>query len=116
MKNSKHSIFIIALSVLLLVFATSSCDQAINSDKLTTEQTTTISDELTTEQTTTISDEQEVTSPHEHAWSDWSTVSQPSCNATGKQERTCACGEKETKTLDATPNSHSGTNVCNICG
>ena len=104
MKNSKHSIFIIALSVLLLVFATSSCDQATGSD------------ELTTEQTTTISDEQEVTSSHEHAWSEWSTVSQPSCNATGKQERTCACGEKETKTLDATPNAHSGTNVCNTCG
>ena len=39
--------------------------------------------------------------PHNHTWSEWVTVSQPSCTEKGTQEMSCECGEKETQSIDA---------------
>ncbi len=38
---------------------------------------------------------------HTHDFGQWQTVQEASCTAPGSQERTCACGEKETKTVAA---------------
>ncbi len=38
-----------------------------------------------------------VTDDHTHFFGSWKTVKAATCIATGTQERTCACGEKETK-------------------
>ena len=38
---------------------------------------------------------------HEHAWGDWKTVTEATCTTAGLQERTCECGEKETKQIPA---------------
>ncbi len=38
-------------------------------------------------------------SDHEHLWSEWNTLENASCIQEGKQERSCSCGEKETKTI-----------------
>ena len=40
---------------------------------------------------------------HEHVWSEWETVQEATCSAEGKQERTCECGEKETKIIEYKP-------------
>ena len=39
--------------------------------------------------------------PHVHAWSEWNVTLAATCTADGAQERTCACGEKESQTLNA---------------
>ena len=39
---------------------------------------------------------------HVHAFSEWTTVKDSTCTVKGEQERTCSCGEKETKSIDAT--------------
>ncbi len=36
---------------------------------------------------------------HEHAWSEWETVTAPTCTAEGLQRRFCACGETETNPI-----------------
>lgn len=38
---------------------------------------------------------------HTHEWSEWETTTYPSVFETGLAERTCECGDKETKVLDA---------------
>ena len=34
-----------------------------------------------------------------HSWSEWNVTTQPTCENTGLNERTCACGKTETKVL-----------------
>ena len=40
-------------------------------------------------------------SAHQHNWSEWTRVKEPTCTEQGKDERTCACGQKETRVLPA---------------
>lgn len=40
---------------------------------------------------------------HVHFFSSWETVKKATCTDTGLEERTCACGEKETKQASLTP-------------
>lgn len=39
---------------------------------------------------------------HVHAFGEWTTVKDSTCTVKGEQERICSCGEKETKSIDAT--------------
>lgn len=39
--------------------------------------------------------------PHEHSFGDWTEVKAPTCTEKGKEERVCACGEKEERDVDA---------------
>ena len=39
---------------------------------------------------------------HVHAFGEWTTVKDATCTVKGEQERICSCGEKETKSIDAT--------------
>jgi LPXTG-motif cell wall-anchored protein len=39
--------------------------------------------------------------PHKHSWSEWKVTKEATCTDEGKMTRTCACGEKETKKIDA---------------
>lgn len=41
------------------------------------------------------------TLPHEHSYGDWQTVKVPTCTENGKEERSCECGEKETRDVKA---------------
>ena len=38
---------------------------------------------------------------HEHTFDAWKVVEKPTCLADGTEERTCKCGEKEARTVDA---------------
>lgn len=38
---------------------------------------------------------------HEHSWGEWKIVTEPTCILDGTQEKTCACGEKETRSIGA---------------
>ncbi|MBQ8388783.1 MAG: serine protease [Clostridia bacterium] len=38
---------------------------------------------------------------HEHEYGEWTTVKEATCVEQGTMERTCECGEKETKSIDA---------------
>jgi len=70
---SKKLLLIIAL-MLTLVFVFASCDNAA-----------------------TPSDTPSDTPSHTHSYSEWTIVKEATCTSEGIQERTCACGEKETK-------------------
>ena len=38
---------------------------------------------------------------HKHSWGEWTVTKEATCTEDGVQERTCACGEKQTKTIKA---------------
>ena len=42
-----------------------------------------------------------VESNHKHKYGDWTQVKAPTCEEKGEQERVCACGDKQTKEIDA---------------
>ena len=52
---------------------------------------------------------------HTHAWSEWEETEAPTCKD-GEETRTCACGEEETRVLDAIANhSYGPGNRCTVC-
>lgn len=61
-------------------------------------------DAPTTDAPTT--DEQATSEPeteaHAHAFGEWLTITEATCSTEGLLERACACGEKETQTVDTT--------------
>ena len=42
-----------------------------------------------------------VPSDHKHSYGEWTQVKAPTCEEKGEQERVCACGDKQTKAIDA---------------
>lgn len=40
--------------------------------------------------------------PHQHAWSEWQTTTNATCNSKGEKRRTCECGEVETQEIAQT--------------
>ena len=42
---------------------------------------------------------------HTHSFSEWETVTEPTCTAFGVQKRTCECSYEEVKTLEALPHT-----------
>ena len=69
------------------------------------EETTAEVTEEIIEDTTAEITEEVTEPPHEHLWSEWATISAPSCVSDGKEERSCACGQKESKTVAAVGHS-----------
>ena len=62
------------------------------------------SDEALTKE---ITKEETVTSATGHVWSEWTTVTEPTCTDEGRAERNCSvCGEQETKVLPINKNAH----------
>ena len=67
--------------------------------------------ETTEPEETTAPEPEETTTPepetsapiHTHAWGDWVIVLEATCTDTGSQERTCACGNKETQPVAKLP-------------
>ena len=43
----------------------------------------------------------ETTVPHTHAYGVWTVTKAAACTSTGTEERTCACGDKQTRTIQA---------------
>ena len=39
--------------------------------------------------------------PHTHSWSGWKQAKAPTCTSAGEETRTCSCGAKETRTVNA---------------
>lgn len=39
--------------------------------------------------------------PHTHSWSGWNQSKAPTCTANGEEVRTCSCGAKESRTVNA---------------
>ena len=57
--------------------------------------------------TTTDKPQDTETTPHQHAFSEWTTVREATCTEDGLQERTCECGEKETQSIDKVPHTEA---------
>ena len=45
------------------------------------------------------------TKAHTHAFGEWTTAKEATCTEMGQRERVCACGERETKTIDKLPHT-----------
>ncbi len=43
---------------------------------------------------------------HQHTFGDWAVAKAPGCETTGREERSCACGETESRTLAALGHSY----------
>ena len=87
----KKSLWIMLILAIASLLALSSCD-VIN--KLQPPNDTTSG--------TTDNTPESESDAHVHAFSEWTTVKNATCTEKGKQERSCTCGEKETKSIDAT--------------
>ena len=46
------------------------------------------------------------TPPHTHSFGEWQTATAATCTSAGEEERTCSCGEKETRTISATGHTY----------
>ena len=53
--------------------------------------------------------------PHTHSFGEWEVVTPATCEAEGEEQRVCACGEKETRTLPARGHNYVD-GVCTRCG
>ena len=49
---------------------------------------------------------------HEHVFSDWFTINEPTCTESGLEKRTCSCGYEETRLID--PLNHNYSNEWTI--
>ncbi len=79
--------------------ATTDEPNVITSGDVTTDEpnVTTNGDVTTKEPDETTAPE---TEPHVHAFGEWKTVKLATCTEKGSEERICACGEKETQSID----------------
>ena len=84
---------------------TTSPETTVVSETTTTPETTAIPETTTAPETTVISETtttpETTEPPHVHFWGDWITVLNATCTESGKQERSCECGEKENKVISA---------------
>lgn len=71
----KKSLWIVSLLVLICAFALSACDDTNRKNQ---------------------------NEDHVHAFGEWTIVKDATCTVKGEEERSCSCGEKETKGIDAT--------------
>ena len=55
----------------------------------------------TTAKPTETTKPEETTAPHTHTYSTWKIAKAPTCTASGTEQRTCACGDKQTRTVTA---------------
>lgn len=75
MKTAKKLALFVCLALLMCAMMFTACDSSKTTD--------------------------ETTSSHVHVFGEWATVKKATCIEKGEQERTCACGEKENKIIDA---------------
>jgi len=87
----KKTLWLGLILLIVCVFAFSSCDSG------DTPQTPNDTPSGTTDNTT-----ESETDAHVHAFGEWTTVKDATCTVKGEQERSCSCGEKENKSIDAT--------------
>lgn len=55
----------------------------------------------TTAKPTETTKPEETTAPHTHTYGTWKITKAPTCTASGTEQRTCACGDKQTRTVTA---------------
>ena len=87
----KKTLWLALILSLVCVFAFSACDRG------DTPQTPNDTPSGTTDNT-----KESETDAHVHAFGAWTTVKDATCTVKGEQERSCSCGEKENKSIDAT--------------
>ena len=46
------------------------------------------------------------TAPHVHSFGEWTVTKEPTCKGKGTEVRTCECGEKESRKIDATGHTY----------
>lgn len=83
MKNKMKVLLLTCIALLACMLIFSSCDR----------------EDLPQQPSTPSSPESET---HIHAFGEWTTVKEATCTANGEQQRSCSCGEKERKSIDAT--------------
>ncbi len=53
--------------------------------------------------------------PHVHAFSSWVTMQTPTCTVSGVEERICACGEVESRSIEMTEHIYGPDGTCLRC-
>ncbi len=110
------TVLILSLSMLL-----SSCEDGETNKEKNRQESTSASTETVTETTTNNSGgsskkpvENSSGGTHVHAYGEWVTVTEATCQQEGSKTRVCSCGSKETESLEMIPCNYVG-NACTMC-
>ena len=57
---------------------------------------------------------EDTSKPHEHSWTEWKVTKAATCTEKGSEERSCTCGEKETKEVKELGHTGIKVNTCDI--
>ena len=60
-------------------------------------------------------DEHPDSEAHTHAFGNWTVTENPTCTKNGKEERSCSCGQSETRYVPVTEHDFVG-GICSMCG
>ena len=103
MKNTFRTALSVCLVTLVCSLIFAACNSGNNTQTPSTsnEETTTVEETTKGEETTKV---EETTEEHICSFGDWITVKKATCTENGEQERTCACGEKETRSISISHN------------
>ncbi len=105
MKTTIRSALLIGLILLICSFTFISCEKELvllvgGTTPEATAPETPPSDTKTPESSSPETNPPE-TGAHVHSFGEWTTVKATTCTEAGSEERTCLCGEKETRTVNA---------------
>ncbi len=99
MRKTMKLALLVCLALLACALMFTACDSGneTQTPSNTTDGSTT--EDSTTDGATDGTTELE-TEAHVHSFGEWTTVKEATCTEKGEQERVCACGEKETQSVD----------------
>ena len=89
MRKTMKKVLLVCLALLACALMFTACDSGNET------QTPSGTTNGTTDGTTGLE-----TEAHVHSFGEWTTVKEATCTEKGEQERVCACGEKETQSVD----------------
>lgn len=117
MKNRFLKLILLVSLVLALVLSLASCDSIPFFGKENS-----AADEDNSQNTTSPEDSTENDSgdgdkeKHKHTFTGWITTKPANCDSEGELARVCACGFKETQSIEKTTDHNYLNNKCTICG
>lgn len=111
MMKSLKQLLLISLAVLLCAASFVACDV----EAPETPNAPGTSNTVTAGQDEGGKDEHPDSEAHTHAFGGWTVTENPTCTQNGKEERSCSCGQSETRYVPVTEHDFVG-GICSMCG
>ena len=114
MAKSLKQLLLIGLAVLLCAASLVACDVEAP-ETPSAPNTPGTSGDVTVGQDNNGKDERPDSEAHTHTFGDWTVTETPTCTQNGKEERSCSCGQTETRYVSVTEHDFVG-GICSMCG